>query len=110
MRTDTIKALQEVLTKRNLNLTAPLEELERHLDVAHFWPVDRGSVRKPFSILRTQVSRVVTDLAKQKNLTAFVGRRGVKLEYIKALLDSKIVVVAQRDNCNGKITTGYVKL
>lgn len=107
VRTDTIEALQEALTQRNMNLTAPLEDLERPVDVVHFWPVDWNGVSNVSSILRTQVSRVVTDLAKQENLNAFVGlkgsavktgRRGVKLEYIEALLDAKIVVVTQRDD------------
>jgi hypothetical protein len=107
VRTDTIEALQEVLTQRNSNLTAPLEKFERPVDVVHFWPVNWNGVSNVSSILRTQVSRVVTDLAEQENLNAFVGlkgsavktgRRGVKLEYIEALLDSKIVVVTQRDD------------
>jgi hypothetical protein len=107
VRTDTIEALQEVLTQRKSNLAAPLEKLERHLDVVHFWPVNWNGVSNVSSILRTQVSRVVTELAEKENLNAFVGlkgsavktgRRGVKLEYIEALLDSKIVVVTQRDD------------
>jgi hypothetical protein len=107
LRTDTIEALRDVLLQRNLKLTAPLEKLERRVDVVHFWPADWSGVSNVSSVLRTQVSRVVTELGKQENLNFFVGlkgdavktgRRGVKLEYIEALLDSKIVVVTQRDN------------
>jgi hypothetical protein len=107
VRTDTIEALKEVLTLRNMNMSSPLEELERPVDVIHLWPVDWTGVGNVSSILRTQVSRVVTDLAKTEKLNAFVGlkgsavrtgRRGVKHEYIEALLDTKIVVVTQRDD------------
>jgi glycosyltransferase involved in cell wall biosynthesis len=59
------------------------------------------------SVQRTQVSIIVAELAKQENLNAFVGlagsavktgRRGVKSEYIEAMLNAKILVVTQRDD------------
>jgi glycosyltransferase involved in cell wall biosynthesis len=107
VRTDTIEALQEVLKERNLNLASPLEEMERPVDVVHFWPSDWTGVSNVSSVQRTQVSIIVAELAKQENLNAFVGlagsavktgRRGVKSEYIEAMLNAKILVVTQRDD------------
>jgi len=77
--------------------------------VVHFWPGQkrqRGIHRGDSSQLRDQTSRIVSSLG-QDNLTTFAGLKGdadnkgrsnVSLAYVEALLDSKIVVVAQRDN------------
>lgn len=59
------------------------------------------------SNLRHLVSETVEDMGKSEGLNVFVGlagdavrtgRRGVKSEYIDALLSSKINIVAQRDS------------
>jgi hypothetical protein len=81
-------------------------DTERPIDVAHFWNVqDKHS----FCKLRNGVNKVLLeDLANKtggiRNILAdFVskgggsGRTSLQLGYVQALLQSKIVVVAQRD-------------
>lgn len=107
VRTDTIEALQQILTERGLDLSSRLEDLPRPRDVAHFWPADWTGVSNVSSILRTSVSRSISDFGPREGLNIFVGlagdavrngRRGVKTAYIEALLGAKIVVVTQRDD------------
>lgn len=78
----------------------------RPMHVAHFWGGHRGSNPR-FSRLRTTVTELVADLGRTANYTVQAGavseggpqgRTGLSLEYLRALLQSKIVVVAQRDN------------
>jgi len=117
VRTDTVAHLADTLgTKYGVNLSFPIETLDRPVDVTHIWPLDGKGVGTIESNLREKVSRVIADMAapsnsdggsgRQKNLTAYIGlageaardgRRGVKSEYIEALLGTKIVVVTQRD-------------
>ena len=79
--------------------------LPRPKDVAHFW--NANMTRK--AVLRSSVSREVMHLATlhpERNLTLFCdivgkrgkdGRNGVSHEYTQALLEFKVVVLAQRD-------------
>jgi len=106
VRTDTIENLQHVLHERGMNLSFPIETIERKVDVTHLWPVDETGVGTIESRLRTTVSRYLDKLQKESNLKIHVGlagravrqgRRGVKSEYIDAMLATKILVVTQRD-------------
>jgi hypothetical protein len=88
----------------------------RNQDVAHFWPwrrkdkrVDRGGGGINNSLLRDAVSRLLKRMRNRKNAlrissftdlvgqARFVGHSSVDLAYPKALLEYKIVVVAQKD-------------
>lgn len=114
IRTDTIDTLNDVLkTEYNgTRLNDAIEKLPREIDVAHFWPVDgTTNVGSIHSELRTQVSRIIQDMGEnnetaERDLNVFVGlagsavrkgRRGVKTIYVRRMLESKIVVVTQRD-------------
>ena len=109
VRTDTVEALARVLlVKFNTTLASPIEKFERGIDVAHFWPIDLVGVRNTGDArLRLKVSQIVADVGNSTDLNAFVGlagnasstgRRQAQSSYIETMLDSKIVVVSQRDN------------
>lgn len=108
VRTDTIRSLRDVLQEKyNMGLDGPVERIERAVDVSHFWPTNGLNVGTVESQLRHQISVRVERMGREDNVTVFVGlageavrtgRRGVMSAYIEALLNSKIVVVAQRDS------------
>ena len=108
VRTDTIETLDGLLKEKyNMTLASPIETLERKIDVTHFWPRDMKGVRNVHCNLRKKVSRVVEETGTNASLTTFVGlagkavkegRNGVHSAYIETMLDSSIIVVAQRDN------------
>ena len=114
VRTDTVQSLQDVLQDRGMELDAPIEATEtipRPVDISHFWPIDtkKENLWKAHSMLRHKVSVVVDEMTKTShpNLNAYVGlagvgfrqgRKSVSDAYIKGLLDTKIVVVTQRDS------------
>jgi hypothetical protein len=91
-----------------------LADLDRPYDAVHFWPatggkVDRGMKGGPNnSQLRDAVSRALLELAQPPHeLSTFAGlkgkanshgRNGVDVNYIRHLVQYKIVVVAQKDN------------
>jgi len=109
VRTDTVEMLDVYLRSRlGLNLSYPVETLERPIDVAHLWPADGAGVGTIESELRTKVSNIVLDMANSSSGTMKVyvglaglairhGRNSVKMVYVKKMLKSKIVVVTQRD-------------
>ena len=108
VRTDTVETLQDVLREQyNMTLASSIEMLDRKIDVSHFWPVDLKGVGGVHSKLRQKVSRIIVEMGESSNLNAFVGlagsaqgegRRGVQSVYVEAMLETKIIVVTQRDN------------
>jgi hypothetical protein len=118
VRTDTVNAFDKVLRERNLTLSSRIETIERSEDVSHFWPIpayegeDMG-VGQVSSNLRTRVSRIIATMATSSNYSVHgkslsvyfqlagkavrTGRHNVAKEYIEALLNTKIIVVTQRD-------------
>eukprot|EP00977_Amphora_coffeiformis_P001018 scaffold219_cov156-Amphora_coffeaeformis.AAC.16 len=107
VRTDTVEALHVALKKQGHNLAYPIEKLPRATDVIHLWPLNETKkVNTQYAKLRIRVSEILTELGRKHNLKTFIGlagkplkegRRDVAGDYIKMLLDTKIVVIAQRD-------------
>ncbi|KAL7565788.1 hypothetical protein ACA910_015569 [Epithemia clementina (nom. ined.)] len=111
VRTDTVAMLEEVLhsLQPRKELWDNIEELDRTVDVTHFWPLANTTSRRistGFAKLRNRVSEVVIQLGEDKNLSTFVGIQGkggpggrsqVHSEYIEAMLQTKILVISQRD-------------
>lgn len=105
VRTDTVASvaafLQETYERK---LCHSIEELDRPVDVSYFWEFTNYT-RKDAS-LRDQVFEILRDMDRTTNWTMVVGLRGpgarqgrkkVSSAYVEAMLQSKIVVVAQRD-------------
>jgi hypothetical protein len=124
VRTDMVEGLQQLSVERTSHLKikqAPTAERlalyqTRSTDVAHFWPLKRKETRKVVhgkgSRLRDAVSEtlytsfVQNDRSSASPLRVFLdlagqaqqyGRNHAQAEYLSQLLDSKIVVVSQRD-------------
>ena len=108
VRTDTIESLDSILREQyNNTLASPIETLERRIDVSHYWPINMKGVRNIKCNLRKKVSSIIAETGKEVNLTTFVdlagkavkkGRNKVQSAYVEAMLDTSIIVVAQRDN------------
>lgn len=97
VRNDIVDALEEQQKKN--------ETTARSLDIAHFWNANETK-KSVSSKRRSAVSKTVQSVGQQYNFTYFVdivghrgkgGRNGVHPDYIRALLQYKIVVVCQRD-------------
>ena len=120
VRTDTVVALDQVLRQRNVKLSSPIERLERTKDLTQFWPAkvagdgNDDTVGGVESKLRTRVSAMIATMganasyytAHGKPLSVYVGlagkpafdgRQTVAKEYIESLLNTKIIVITQRD-------------
>ena len=117
VRTDTIIALDQVLRERNEALSSPIEQLERVTDLTQFWPAQVAgndtTVGGVESKLRTRVSALIASMADNQKYTAhgkpltvyvglagkpaFDGRQSVAKDYIEKLLNTKIIVITQRD-------------
>jgi hypothetical protein len=110
VRTDFVEEIATILA-RHYNITGypsdswNLADIDRPLDVAHYWPLDSQNKR---ITLRDTVSRTIHNLKTSDgaNITAFVGVTGalgkegrtrVQTEYVRSMLRHKIVVVSQRD-------------
>ncbi len=104
VRSDTVDGLESILKG------ASIWEVERPVDVSHFWPLpgkgDKEVHRGRASQLRDAVSRVIHDKLSQAH-EVFVGVNGQAHEegrntaqsaYLQKMLQSKIVVVSQKDN------------
>lgn len=113
VRTDTVQALQELLQQSGHTLSDSIESLDRPVDVSHFWPLpnDPSAVNVTFQLskLRSRVSALLNDIGKlnHPDWSMFIGLHGegrktgrnqVHHTYVQGLLESKIVVVTQRDN------------
>ena len=122
VRSDQVKRIEAVYARYEYKHGSPnrnnsLPERHRPLDVANFWKIDSVPGDHPGlkDYLRTQVSRAVHSLSSDEktqpgNLNVTVGikgqrygegRNGVTDDYAEALIDHKIVVVAQRDTWEG---------
>ena len=112
VRTDIVEEIGRILSDEFNVTNYPdeswnLADLERPLDVSHFWPSDYTS--HPGGIganLRFAVSRTIDRMKDEFNITAFVGLSGEAAEngrsflqpaYVRDLIRHKIVVVCQRD-------------
>jgi hypothetical protein len=82
-------------------------DTERHIDVAHFWPHERDKPSEAHAKLRDAVTDVIKETSDSKGFNVIVdfvsaaaeqGRSQVSPKYVEALLTTKIVVVAQRDD------------
>jgi hypothetical protein len=118
-RTDTLQALQRILQQdkyHNASLHDSIEEIPKSVDMAHYWPNDgRSNINTVASKLRNQINRLMchnnnndndTTTTLSKKYTVFcglvgtadmVGRRKAQSSFIQAMLDTKIIVVTQRD-------------
>lgn len=109
VRSDIVEAIDQLTAEKLNKSDTVLENISieeawvRSVDVAHYWP----ATTKPSDVsnLRNLVSHNLKKSFSQ-NYNVFcdmvgmadrVGRRHPQLEYVRALLDTKIVVVAQRD-------------
>ena len=122
VRTDIVQTMELVLREQhNLTLRDPIErQIHRTIDVAHLWPLRRtGGLGGVDSQLRHVVSVFLTNLSTSAgpNLNIFVGtsgltqhqgRQDVASDYVETLLESKIMVVTQRDKWEGKKRTEFV--
>jgi hypothetical protein len=104
VRSDTVDGVESILNG------ASIWEIERSVDVSHFWPLpgkgDKEVLRGKASQLRDAVSSAIYDKLSQIH-EVFVGVTGQAQEtgrntaqsaYLHKLLQSKIVVVSQKDN------------
>jgi Glycosyl transferases group 1 len=126
VRSDIVRALEDELLREHRSPTRISQtrnssllhwnvvERNRTQDVAHFWPrngegVDNGG-KYPNSLLRNSVSQTLEELSRNCSSSFFLkvftglagkahleGRFSVDPAYAKALLDFKIIVVAQKD-------------
>lgn len=107
VRTDTVKAVEGLLEESyGLKLCHPIEELNRTIDVSYFW--DLVNYTRRDSHLRDLVYRILKNMERDRpdlnmmlgvrGQTAIAGRRKVSNVYVDTLLQSKIVVVTQRDH------------
>ena len=115
VRTDIVRTLQRRLKRkyRGTKLSDPIESccFDRPVDVAHFSPLDTSNTsivyQKPYyPKFRHRVSSILEDYCINHNYTSFIGtagrqneqgRRKVKNPYIDKMLESKIIVLSQRD-------------
>lgn len=113
VRTDIVQVTQKLLKMQGKDLSDPIEELPRPIDVAHFWPLEttkKSSVPLAHGVvaseLRTRVSILVHQYGMELGWKTFVGLSGAarrkgrliaQPKYVHSLLSSKIVVVTQRD-------------
>lgn len=107
VRTDIVQATQQILQDQyNVRLQDPIEKLwNRSVDLAHYWPSDgKSGIRQFNNALRDHVSRVLEDKLSSWNIFCGItgtadrlGRRTPQSAYVQAMLNTKIVVVTQRD-------------
>ena len=108
-------ALERLISKypsiSQLDTDKLVRDMNRSTDVSHFWPTkgegEKDIHRGTASSLRDAVSEALWTVFSQTNYKFFiglsgkaqdVGRNEVQYPYLAKLLDSKIVVVAQKDN------------
>lgn len=110
VRTDIVETLNDVLQSRGIKLSDAIEKVERSVDIAHYWPSDgKSGIGRFQRELRTKVSRTLDDQLSSKykvfcGVTGTAdrqGRRKPQLSYIEHMLNTKIVVVTQRDEWEG---------
>jgi Glycosyl transferases group 1 len=107
VRTDTVQAIESLLNESyGLKLCHPIEELNRTIDISYFWELVNLTRRD--SHLRDMVYKLLKNMERDRpdlnmmvgvrGQTAIAGRRKVSNVYVDTLLQSKIVVVTQRDH------------
>ena len=117
VRSDIANSIQDMLGNLTTKSTTtspipyhPSDCLDRPLDIIHLWEILLPSKRNDFRNLVTSkvstMANLTHPLENERQLRviaglrgdrAHLGRWGVSVEYVKTLLDAKIVVVAQRD-------------
>ena len=106
VRSDIVQELEYLLKERNLTLADKLEAIDRPVDVSHFWPLDGKGVNRKYAEFRHRVSGIVHSMQNESGINVFVGlkgsalrggRRSAQSAYVAGMLESKIVVVTQRD-------------
>lgn len=105
VRTDIVKSVESSLRAQGLKLCNKIEEHNRTIDVSYFW--DFENFERSDAFLRDVVYLTLKEykgVNTQYNVEIGikgahnrVGRKKASGDYVTALLDSKIVVVAQRD-------------
>lgn len=109
VRSDYAEAVMQALPRYlSIPTSNNAADTGRDTDVAHFWRHKRDEPSEAHAKLRDAVSDLITDMAKKREdlriIVDFVsaaakeGRSKVSLKYVEALLTTKIVVVAQRDD------------
>ena len=113
VRTDIVAATAtylQTLTQPK-SLWDPIEKMNRPYDVTHFWPLDEKGVGSTHvAKLRLYVSIIIDSMGKREGFKTFTGtkgkplkegRRGVDMDYIRGMMETKILVVTQRDAWEG---------
>jgi len=104
VRTDMVASIEEALNEQGKSLCDPIEALERPIDVSYFW--DFANYEDIKSNLRDEVYQTLEKYSNETNLEmllgvtgerAAIGRKRVSGGYVAAMLESKIVIVTQRD-------------
>jgi hypothetical protein len=111
-RTDTIQSIRTILLQsnnNNLSLADPKMEsllLNRPVDISHFWETSKDTIEiNPVaSKLRDYINLLIRQRLNDTNhfvgligTADIVGRRVAQVGFIEAMLQSKIIVVSQRD-------------
>jgi hypothetical protein len=101
VRTDQVELTKNLLLKKKLFF--PMD-FSKKKDVSHFW----GFSADPVSFFRNQVTVIVKSLEKTMRVHTGLagargteGRRNVQERYIQKMMESRIVVVTQRDKWEG---------
>mmetsp|Transcript_517 Transcript_517/g.1484 ORF Transcript_517/g.1484 Transcript_517/m.1484 type:complete len:808 (+) Transcript_517:120-2543(+) len=112
VRTDTVSEFRSVLNSNHkIGLPHPIEKLRRPTDVSHIWPLSNSTglehgVQQKYGRFRNRVSQLIHEYGQELGWTTSIevkgkgikaGRHGVHVDYIEALLETKILVVTQRD-------------
>lgn len=104
VRSDVVEGIESILNGQSI------WEQERPVDISHFWPLpgqgDKQIFRGKASQLRDAVSQAIHNKLSQTQSVFVgvtgqaheVGRNMAQSDYLRQLLQSKIVVVAQKDN------------
>lgn len=104
VRTDIVGTVESVLQEHGSRLCDDTERLDRPVDVSYFW--ESSNYTRDDAHLRDRVFEILVQLERASNWkmqigiqgeTAATGRKEASDSYVRAMLDSKIVVVAQRD-------------
>ena len=110
VRTDEIESIQNTLVKRGMKLTTSIEKIPRSKDFIYLWPADNKGINTQYAYFRHRVANIMVELQGKHNLTAHIGLAGKALKagrhsvsdaYVDIMLDSKIIVIAQRDQWEG---------
>eukprot|EP00977_Amphora_coffeiformis_P018460 scaffold6506_cov171-Amphora_coffeaeformis.AAC.8 len=110
VRTDEIESLKNTLAKRGMKLTSAIESIPRSKDFIYLWPADNRGINTQFANFRHRVANIMVEFQAKHNLTAHIGLAGPALKkgrhsvsdaYVDIMLDSKIIVIAQRDQWEG---------